>query len=78
MLKNKNIYKPSADWMIDSHINSLEKYNELYNESIQDPVGCWSRIAKRISWYKPWDKVREFDFENYICVLHIHKHVLYS
>ena len=63
MLKNKNIYKPSADWMIDSHINSLEKYNELYNESIQDPVGFWSRIAKRISWYKPWDKVREFDFE---------------
>ena len=63
MSKNKNIYKPSADWTIESHISSLEKYNELYNESIQDPVSFWSRIAKRISWYKPWDKVREFDFD---------------
>ena len=63
MSKNKNIYKPSADWTIDSHISSLEKYNELYNESIKDPVGFWSRVSKRISWYKPWDKVRDFDFE---------------
>ena len=53
MSKNNN-YKLSADWSIDSHISSLDKYNELYNESIQDPVGFWSRIAKRISWYKPW------------------------
>ena len=63
MSKYKNIYKPSADWTIDSHISSLEKYNELYNESIKDPVGFWSRVSKRISWYKPWDKVRDFDFE---------------
>ena len=62
MSKNNN-YKLSADWSIDSHISSLDKYNELYNESIQDPVGFWSRIAKRISWYKPWNKVRDFDFE---------------
>ena len=62
MSKIKNIYKPSADWIIESHISTLDKYKELYNESIQDPVGFWSRKAKRISWYKPWDKVRDFDF----------------
>ena len=53
----------SADWTIDSHISSLDKYKELYNDSIKDPDDFWSRIANRISWYKLWDKVREFNFK---------------
>ena len=63
MSKNKNIYMTSADWTIDSHISSLDKYKELYNDSIKDPDDFWSRIANRISWYKPWDKVRDFNFK---------------
>ena len=63
MSKNKNIYTTSADWTIDSHISSLDKYKELYNDSIKDPDDFWSRIANRISWYKPWDKVRDFNFK---------------
>jgi len=63
MSKNKNSYTPSADWMIDAHIGSLDKYKELYNESIKDPDDFWSKIAKRISWYKPWNKVRNSNFK---------------
>ena len=63
MSKNKNIYTPSADWTIDSDIGSLDKYKELYNDSIKDPDDFWSRIAKRISWYKRWNKVRNFNFK---------------
>jgi len=64
MSKDHKIYSPSADWTVNAHINSLDKYNELYNKSIEDPDSFWSDIAKRITWYKPWEKVRDFNFQN--------------
>ena len=64
MSKDHKIYSPSADWTANAHINSLDKYNELYNKSIEDPDSFWSDIAKRITWYKPWEKVRDFNFQN--------------
>ena len=64
MSKDHKIYSPSADWTINAHINSLDKYKEMYNKSIEDPDAFWSDIAKRITWYKPWEKVRDFNFQN--------------
>ena len=64
MSKDHKIYSPSADWTVNAHINSLDKYKEMYNESIEDPDAFWSDIAKRITWYKPWEKVRDFNFQN--------------
>ena len=64
MSKDHKIYSPSAYWTVNAHINSLDKYNEMYNKSIEDPDSFWSDIAKRITWYKPWEKVRDFNFQN--------------
>jgi len=64
MSKDHKIYSPSADWTVNAHINSLVKYKEIYNKSIEDPDAFWSDIAKRITWYKPWEKVRDFNFQN--------------
>ena len=64
MSKDHKIYSPFADWTVNAHINSLDKYNEMYNKSIEDPDSFWSDIAKRITWYKPWEKVRDFNFQN--------------
>ena len=64
MPKEHKIYSPSADWTVNAHINSLDKYKEMYNKSIEDPDAFWSDIAKRITWYKPWEKVRDFNFQN--------------
>ena len=64
MSKDHKIYSPSADWTVNAHINSLDKYKEMYNKSIEDPDAFWSDIAKRITWYKPWEKVRDFNFQN--------------
>ena len=64
MSKEHKIYSPSADWTVNAHINSLDKYKEMYNKSIEDPDAFWSDIAKRITWYKPWEKVRDFNFQN--------------
>ncbi len=57
-----NVYKPSAEFSKNALISDLDQYRELYDQSIQDPEGFWAGIAERITWFKKWDTVRNFDF----------------
>ncbi|MDP6144115.1 MAG: acetyl-coenzyme A synthetase N-terminal domain-containing protein, partial [Candidatus Marinimicrobia bacterium] len=43
-------------------MGSMEQYQKLYQESIEDPAGYWSKQAERLHWYKKWDDVVDFDF----------------
>ena len=63
MPKLDNVYPPSADWVDTAHVSALEKYKYIYDSSVKDPDGFWAGIAKRITWYKPWEKVRDFNFK---------------
>ena len=45
-----------------AHINSLEEYNYLYKESINNTDKFWELIADRISWYKKWDNTSDVDY----------------
>ncbi len=59
-----NVFPPvETDYPIgEAHINSLEAYQEKYAESIKDPEAFWANIAERLTWYKKWDTVRDYDF----------------
>ncbi len=46
-----------------AHLKSLEEYQGLYNESVNDPEGFWSREADRLSWTKKFDTVRKASFD---------------
>ena len=49
----------------DQALIDSEKYNQMYNESITNPDKFWgSQAEKFITWFKPWDKVSEWDFQN--------------
>lgn len=41
-----------------------KKYVQMYEESVKDPKSFWDREAKRITWFKEWDKTFEFDYVN--------------
>ncbi|CAG8477541.1 9764_t:CDS:2 [Diversispora eburnea] len=47
------------------HIDSIQKYKELYEESIDNPDEFWARLAKEfLHWHKPFETVRSGDFEH--------------
>ena len=48
----------------NAHINSMEQYQKMYDESVADPESFWANVAERITWYKKWDNIREYDFVN--------------
>ena len=44
-----------------AHIKSLEDYERIYQESIEQPEKFWGRIASDLHWFKKWDKVLEWN-----------------
>ncbi len=62
MSKNK-VFKPSGDWIKKSHVDSLEKYEKIYQDSVSNPDEFWGTIANRLKWYKKWDSVSEVDYK---------------
>ncbi len=61
MSKNQK-FCPSSEFSENAHISSMEQYQKLYQKSIEDPTGYWSKQAERLHWYKKWDDVVDFDF----------------
>ena len=59
-----NVFPPmeTAYPIGEAHVNSLEAYQERYAESVQDPESFWATIAERVTWYKKWGTVRDYDF----------------
>ena len=44
-------------------INSKEEYNSEYKRSVENPELFWASIAKRFYWYKNWDRVLNWNFD---------------
>jgi len=56
------VFYPNQEFSDHALIGSLDQYRDLYEKSMSDPDAFWSAVADRITWYKKWDIVREFDF----------------
>ena len=45
-----------------SHISTIEKYEEMYQDSVENADEFWATQAKRLDWYKKWNTVSNSDF----------------
>ena len=45
-----------------------EKYLKMYEQSVSDPEGFWAEQAKRITWFKPWTKVKDTTFTDGVSI----------
>ena len=39
----------------------MGKYLEMYNKSIEDPQGFWAEEARKLDWFKTWDRVLDWE-----------------
>ncbi|HZM01344.1 MAG TPA: acetate--CoA ligase [Planctomycetota bacterium] len=58
----REAYPPPPAFAAQAHVKSLDEYRRLYEESVRDPEGFWARVARRITWQRPFDKVLEWEF----------------
>ena len=43
----------------------LKDHKEAHRQSIEDPQGFWSGVAKELDWFEPWNKVFEWDYPTF-------------
>ena len=46
-----------------AQLNSMEEYQRLYRLSLDNPEWFWGEQAKTITWYHPWQRVLDADYE---------------
>ncbi|HEX6980656.1 MAG TPA: acetate--CoA ligase [Alphaproteobacteria bacterium] len=54
---------PVPDVLARSAWVDAAKYQAMYDQSIRDPEGFWAEHGRRISWIKPYTKVKDCSFE---------------
>ena len=64
MMEEKRVFPPPKDVSEKAYIKSMEEYQEIYKESIENPEKFWGKLAEQLDWYKKWDKVLVEDFSN--------------
>jgi acetyl-CoA synthetase len=61
-MSEEKVYPVSPAFAAGAHIDKAA-YERMYRQSVDDPESFWAEQADRfISWYKPWDKVLDWDF----------------
>lgn len=61
-MSEARVFPPSEEFSSKALIKSKEEYERLYRESVEDPAGFWSKMAKELDWFRKWDTVAEWDF----------------
>ena len=60
-LREHRVFPPPAEFSAKAYIKSLEEYETLYKQSIEDPEKFWAGVAGELHWFKPWDKVLDWN-----------------
>ncbi|MCF7823224.1 MAG: acetate--CoA ligase [Candidatus Marinimicrobia bacterium] len=60
-MSDVKIFNPSAEFTANAHIKTKKQYQEMYHRSVNDPDGFWAEQAERLTWFKKWDKVSNFN-----------------
>jgi acetyl-CoA synthetase len=61
-LREDRVFPPPAAFAAKARISSLEEYEVLYRQSVEDPESFWADAAGNLEWFAPWSKVLEGDF----------------
>ena len=60
LLNETRVFNPPAAFSAEARCKSLEEYQTLYDQSINDPDAFWSNVARELHWFEPWQKVLDW------------------
>src|ERR1700720_1527823 len=61
VLTEQRVFEPSEDFQSKAHIRSKAEYDRLYQEAAEHPAEFWAKIAHELHWFKPWERVLEWN-----------------
>ncbi|WP_027852679.1 acetate--CoA ligase [Marinobacterium litorale] len=61
-MSEEKVYPVDPAFAAKAHIDS-EKYQAMYEQSVNDPEAFWGEHGKRLDWFKPYTKVKNTTFD---------------
>ena len=61
VLQEARTFPPPAEFSKHAHIKSRAEYDRIRQQAEADPEAFWAGIANELIWFKPWDKVLEWN-----------------
>jgi acetyl-CoA synthetase len=61
-MSEETVYKVPKDWKKNAFIDK-DKYEELYQKSVDKPEKFWGKEGERIDWIKPYSRAKNTSFE---------------
>ena len=58
---NEKIYKTKSEW-INKALVTKTLYEKKYNQSLKENDSFWRKEGKRISWIKPYSKIKDVKY----------------
>lgn len=69
LLTEKRLISPPQNFIENARIKSRKQYEEMWRKSIENPDEFWGEMAEEhIDWFKKWDAVEEYSFEDDVFV----------
>src|SRR5256885_8748345 len=60
ILQERRKFECPEHFRQQAHIKSLEEYERIYRESVEQPEKFWVQVAEELHWFKQWEKVLEW------------------
>ena len=60
---SEKIYKVKSEWLKKA-IVSKNVYEKKYSQSLKDNDGFWRKEGKRVTWIKPYSKIKDVKYSN--------------
>ncbi len=61
VLQEDRRFSPPAAFKAQAKLSDENEYERLYRQSLDDPDTFWGDVASELHWFKPWDKVVEWE-----------------
>ena len=57
-----HVYPVTEEWAKRAHVDRT-KYEQMYQQSVEDAEGFWAEHGKRVDWIKPFTKVKNTSYD---------------
>jgi acetyl-CoA synthetase len=60
-LQEQRVFECPEDFKAHANIQGLDEYRRLCKQAEDDPDTFWAGIARELHWFKPWDRVLDWN-----------------
>lgn len=60
VMKESRLFPPPKEFAAKARIGSMDQYEKLWKEAAEDLEGFWGKMADELHWFKPYDKLLQW------------------